>query len=113
VGHTTHLVAIHLVQNAYLEHQVVDKQKEHTPFHKRDIKTLDALLYKRGFIVQILQREKVACCNKEQWHVELEDESAQPAWSFGMGYHHQDNGQTLGYGYYGVSVHEDLHKWGK
>ena len=68
------------------------KQEEHTPLNKGDIKALYALFYKRGFIVQVLQREEVACGDKEQRHVKLENESAQPAWSLGMSYHHQDDG---------------------
>ena len=105
VGHSTHLVAVGLVQYSYLEHQVVDGQKEYAPLYKWHVESFYALLHKCSLVVQIFQREEVACCDEEQRHVELEDKRTERTWSLGMGYHHQYDGYTLGYRYHCVSVH--------
>ena len=110
VGNTAHFIAIHLVQDTNLEHQIMDKQEEHAPLNKGDIKALYALFYKRGFIVQVLQREEIACRDEEKGHVEFEDEVAEPARCLSMGYHHQDNGNAFADRYIRNTIHGILRK---
>ena len=76
MGDTAYLIAVELIQNANLEHQIVDDEEKHTPFDKGEIESLDAFLNEGSFVLQIFQREEIACCDEEEWHVELEDKLA-------------------------------------
>ena len=65
MGNASRLVAIDLIEDTDVKHPVVDDQEKHRPFYKRPVETLDAFLHERGFIVEILQREEVACRDEE------------------------------------------------
>ena len=106
MGDTTGLVAVGLVEDAEVEHPVVDDQEEDRPLDERPVETLDALLDERRLVVEVAQREEIAGGDEEQWHVELEDELAEPARGLGVGDHHQDDGNTLADRDDGVAFHE-------
>ena len=103
--HTALLVAVDFIEDADVEHPIVDDQEEYRPFDKWEVEALDALLHKGGFIVEILCGEEIACCDEEERHVEFENESAQPAGCLGVGDDHQDDGNALTNGYDSISFH--------
>ena len=98
-------IAIHLVEDAYVEHPVVDNEEKHRPLDERHIESFDAFLDKGGLVVEIFRGEKIASGDEEEGHVKLEDEPAQPSRCFGMRYHHQDDGDTLSNRYCRIPLH--------
>ena len=102
---TTGLIAEGLVEDAQVEHPVVDDEEEDGPFHERPVEALHTFLDEGRLVVEVFQREEVAGRDEEQGHVELEDELAQPSWGFCVGDDHQDNGDALGDGNSCVSFH--------
>ena len=91
-------VAVDLVENAYLEQQVVDEQKEDAPFHERHVKTFEALHDKRPWVFHRLVLEEIARGDEKQRHVKQVDGAVEHAGHVGVGHHHEDDGKAFGYG---------------
>ena len=105
VGDAARLVAVLFVENTDVEHPVVDDQEKHRPFDKRPVKPFYPLLDEGGFIVEVFQREEIACGDEEERHVEFEDKPAEPPRSLGMCDHHQNNGYTFADGNGRIAFH--------
>ena len=103
--HTSSTVAILLVENTYLEHQIMDNEEEHRPFYERDVETLQPSANELPFLRQVFQGEKISGADEEQWHVELKDERVQKGVAVGVCHHYEDNAQCLGNGYACVASH--------
>ena len=110
VCHTTRFIAILFVQYPDIKHPVVNDQEEYRPLDEWPIQSLNAFLDKCRLVIQVFQREEIACCDKEKGHVEFKDEMAEPARCLSMGYHHQDNGDAFADRYIRNTIHEMLRK---
>ena len=93
--HPSLFIAIDLVEDADVEHPVVENQEDERPFHKGPVEAFDSFLDKGGFIVEVTCGEEKAGSDEEQGHVELEDELTEPARCLCMGDDHQYDGDTL------------------
>ena len=71
--HATLFIAIDFIEDADVEHPVVDDQEEDRPFDERYIETFDAFLDEGGLVMEILRGKEEACCDEEKRHVEFED----------------------------------------
>ena len=88
----------------------MDNQEEYRPLDEWPIQSLDPFLDKRRLVIQVLQREEIACRDKEKGHVKFEDEMAEPARCLSMGNHHQDNGNAFADRYIRNTIHGILRK---
>ena len=68
---STLFIAIYLVQNANVEHQVVEQQKDDAPLDEGPVEPLETLLDERHLVIEVAKGEKVTGSRKEQRHVEL------------------------------------------
>ena len=99
--HTALFITIDLVEDADVEHPVVDDQKEKSPLDKRPVETFDPFLDEGGFVLEITFGKEIAGRDEEQGHVELEDELTKPAGCLCMGDDHQDLSKILETSIYG------------
>ena len=93
--HPSLFVAIDLVEDADVEHPVVDDEEEEGPFDERPVESFYSFFDEGGFIVEVTCGEEVACCDEEQRHVEFEDKLTEPSWRFRMGHNHQNDCDPL------------------
>ena len=107
---STGLIAIDLVENADVEHPVMDDEKEYRPFHKRPVESPDTFLDECSFIIEVLDGEEIARRYEKQGHVVFKDKPAEPTWSLCMCYHHQDNSDAFADGYGRITFHGSKHE---
>ena len=71
MGNAARPVTVLLVEQSYMEHQVVDDEEEERPLDKGQVESAQTFLNKGGLVVEVVEGEEVACRNKEERHVEL------------------------------------------
>ena len=106
--HATVFIAIDLIEDADVEHPVMDNEEEDRPFDERPIESLDTFLDKGGLVGEILLRKEIARRHEKQGHVELKDKPAEPSRSLGVGNDHQYDGNAFSNGYGRIPLHFSL-----
>ena len=98
-------VAILLIENSNLEHQVVQHQEQQAPFHKWHIQPLEALLAEKPRVLLVFLTKEIACCYEKQRHVKQVDEVDDKPVALGVTDAHQDNGYSFANRQISVSRH--------
>jgi hypothetical protein len=75
-------VSVGLVQHTDVKPHVMEQQKQHRPFQKRQIQPFETPGDKRPRIRQIFPAEEKPCRHKEQRHVEFVDKVGEPLRTF-------------------------------
>ena len=90
----------------------MDNQEEYRPLQEGYIESLEALLDEGRLVMKIFQGEEITCCDEEDRHVELIEESTDGIWSIGMSDDHQDDGERLTDRDDSITLH-GLQEWSK
>ena len=84
---------------------LVDDEEENRPFEEGQIESADPFLDECSLIVEVAEREEVACRHEEERHVELIEKDGNVSWAVGMSYHHENDGDALADRDDGVAFH--------
>lgn len=101
--------SIHITIYVRIKEHVVQDKEQQRPLDKRHVKSLDFIHSIFSAVAQIFFLEAVSADKEEQRHMEHIDESRslmEDGAQSGMAYHHQYNGDSLGYGY-SIFAHGD------